>query len=292
MKLYILRQPDDVCIGQITWPVIPEPVAALTLTDGWCGQGQCGATEMQSAPFDGGTRPTGFTGNAGGALSITYFPDQPDGAAVMSSGSNGVLVKIVNSWRQQRHATTDEDGAGTGADNRTGRLKIADLQEPLGIYALVQGRAEASGILNIGENLCMMSPLVFPGGNEIWIKSLGVPKDGNPYVLASWAKCEPDGDRKSCAMQTGTPDNALPTGEVTRLAIEPIGAGNFSICGIGGEDNCGLLYACVHPGGELSHDRTFPSTGGRVTDAILSRWDGRPSGLSYPDNETIMVEER
>ena len=292
MKLYIFRQPDDVCIGQITWPVIPDPVASLTLTDGWCGQGRCGASEMQSAPFDTGTRPTSFTGKAEGAISITYLPDQQDGAAVISSGAQGVLVKVVNSWRQEKRSETSEDGGDTGGGSATGRLKITDLQKPLGIYALVQGRAEASGMLNIGENLCMMSPLVFPDEDQIWIKSLGVPKDGNPYVLSSWAKCDPDGDRKSCAMQMGTPDNALPTGEVSRLLIEPVGAGNFSICGIGGEDNCGLLYACVHPGGELAHDRTFPSTGANVTDAILARWDGRPSQLSYPDNETILIEER
>lgn len=294
VTFHIIRVHDNACIGSIGWAAIPDPVANLRLTDGWCDAANCAAYESSStgkAPGNGGF-PMRFGGNnlAGPKVKLTVGNNGIDGPVILSGPGGKTMVRILNASREAE-AGGDDLSTQTGQPDRSDATTyaITDLPQPLGIYALLQGRTSTEGIGNIGDNQCLINPSVFVGGGTIYQKEIAAPVDGNPYRIASWYECSRFEDQpENCVFHEGSPDAPNPVGSTGGFSFSPDGKGNFEMCMADGT-TCGLLFACVRPDGEVTFDREFPS-GGRMVDAMLAGPGNEPLFFRYIDNTNILIE--
>lgn len=291
VKYHIKRELDDACIGVLSWANVPDPIAVITLANDWCNTGTCGPLEMQSDSFADEPFPTRFWEGQTNRPSLTLqASDQGWSAAVGLFAPEGrVLVRFVNAATAA--PTPQAEPQPTSGQPVGDAYKLDDLPGPLGIYAMLEDRTDMEGLGNIGDNLCLFSPVIYPGRGHIWFKELGAPVDGNPYKIRSWMECSRFGDGpENCVYHEGAPDAPNPVASQSGFKYTPMGNGHFQICQADGAGDCGVLYACVGPDAGLTFDREFPA-GGRMVDAMLSTHDGQSPGFRYVDNETIQFEE-
>lgn len=288
---HIFRDADGVCIGTLSWAVVPDPIATIKLARDWCGAGQCDALQLASDSFKGENFPTRFWEGKTNRPSLELQPsDDGWGAPVGLFTSDGrIMIRMAPAARANGDNPASTSIPASISDGET--YKISEIPGPLGIYAILQDRTDLEGIANIGDNLCLFSPVIYPRGGRIWFKELGTPINGNPYRITSWMECSRFNDGpENCVRHQGVPDAPNPVGSQSGFDYTPIGDGHFKICQQGDDGDCALLYACVGGDRPLTFDREFPA-GGNMVEAMLATHDGQSPGFRYIDNETILIEE-
>ncbi|KIT15946.1 hypothetical protein [Jannaschia aquimarina] len=279
---HVIREIDKACIGDLSWPDGPDPLAAIRMAPGWCGTDECGGIQLRSDSFiEDGTPRRFYEGQTNQPSLIIETGDAAwDGPVGLFASDGRVLARLVQAKDDTAGTPVTDDGPGE-------RVAIADLPVPVGAYALVEGQTTLEGLGNRGDNLCLMRPTIFAGGGRVLFKTLGEPVDGNPYRTQEYLECSSfEGGPDACTKHAGTPDVPNPVGSGPGYEYTPLGGGDFTICPVRGEEPCALLYACVREGGAITVDRTM-ANGMNLIEAMIAPGGGVQSRFRYIDNTTL-----
>jgi len=285
--LYVYRMLDDVCIGSISWAVVPNPSARIRLFAGWCGRDACGPAEGRTGKGDWQTFPTRFWEGRTNwpSIRLRFSNQSADGPGALSHGDERVVIRIADA--SEPVADVDLASNNKRPNGRGQILKMAQLEAPLGVYAFVPDQKNLKRIGNRGDNLCLTEPMVFAGRGRILMKRIGKPRKGNPYSIERFMDCSSfHGGPEVCEMFEGAPEaGKTPAAAGAPNTYRPLGQGDFEVCPRD-VNRCGLLYACVREGGAIAFDRQL-ADGGSLVDAMLDPGDGSKPLYRYIDNQTL-----